>query len=86
MAITAMIAATSLASVSGGVPETAFGLVLVQAPVWVQAQPASGNVKAKVKARRRPCPEPSEDDEEEVTDDQSVRGQKCKGGPGKKGK
>ena len=33
MAITAMIAATLLASVSGGVPETAFGLILVQAPV-----------------------------------------------------
>ena len=85
MAITAMIAATWLASVSGEVQETAFGIVLIQAPV-VQAQPVSGNVKAKVKGQRRPCPETTEDDEEEVTDDQSVRGQKCKGGPGKKGK
>ena len=84
MAMTMMIAATFLSSISATDPQISADVVLAEAPVAAQAQTAGGNVKPRVRGRR--CPEASEEEEEQEIDDQSVRGRKCKGGPGQQGK
>lgn len=84
MAIMSMVAAALLVSVAGTDRESDVPLQLAQATVSAQAELGGGNVKAKV--RRRPCKDDIEEDGEESTEDQSVRGRKCKGGPGTQGK